>query len=87
MRGPALVVDALRVAALRARATLLLKGIVQTFGELPESSGSRTQVLVLLFQPLNGFHASLEWIVSVLIGHSPPYAVLFDASKKDAYRP
>jgi len=69
---PAFVVGSLRAATLRTRATLLLEGLVQTFSKLPERSCGRAEMFVLLFEPLNGFDASLERILSVLVGHSPP---------------
>ena len=84
--GPALVVDSLMAATLRARAPLLLKGLVQAFGELPERAGRGAEMFVLFFESLNGFHAGLERILSVLVGHSPPSAAILDHSKKDAER-
>jgi len=82
--GPALVVDSLKAATLGARATLLLKGLVQTLGELPERASRGAEMFVLFFESLNGFHASLERILSVLVGHSPPYPAIFEGSKNDA---
>jgi len=58
----------LKAATLRTRATLLLEGLVQTFSKLPERSCGRAEMFVLLFEPLNGFDASLERILSVLVG-------------------